>query len=216
MLSMKKYLLILLFIFTNIKIYAQTDGLNLAQSINSQGYMLLEEGNYSEAKKYFLIAISQDSTNLNFYLNLGRLSNETANWALGDSIFSLAKKVFPDNSDLFMYAGDVLQKLKKYNLAITDYTKAIILSDKNQDIEYRHLYFFNRGNAYLKLKKYKEAVVDYTTTIELFPVYFGAYANRGMAKYNLKDKKGACTDWAAASASGYKTADTYIKRYCDN
>ena len=65
--------------------------------------------------------------------------------------------------------------------AISDYSKAIELDQKNSTA------YYNRGFAKFDLQDYKGAISDYSKTIELDPQNVTAYHNRGSAKSNLQD-----------------------------
>ena len=88
--------------------------------------------------------------------------------------------------------GDKKSKLKDYQGAISDYTKAIDI-DPNYSIAY-----FNRGFVKSKLKDYYGAISDYNKAIEHNPNHRNSYINRGIAKGNLKDYYGAISDYNKA------------------
>jgi len=80
--------------------------------------------------------------------------------------------------------GHAYAEQKKYDLALSDYNKAIELDPK-------YVKAYNgRGNAYSDQKKYDLAIADYTQAIELDPKDVKAYNNRGRVyvfqkKYDL-------------------------------
>ena len=49
----------------------------------------------------------------------------------------------------------------------------------------------NKSNTHYESQEYKEAMDDYNKAIQLQPNDTDAYGNRGKAKYDLKDYKGA-------------------------
>ena len=46
------------------------------------------------------------------------------------------------------------------------------------------------------------------------PKYAKVYYNRGIVKYNLKDKDGACSDWKKGFALGDTQGSDMAKEYC--
>ena len=133
--------------------------------------------------------------------------------------------------------GNSKFKLKDYNGAISNFTKAIELnpeytnayynralakdrlnnhygaiSDYSKAIELdpKEDVYCDRGVSKSKLKDYNSAISDYSKAIELNPVYVLAYHNRGIAKYLLGDRNGGCNDWRKASNLGDKTAKKWV------
>ncbi|MGM0581671.1 MAG: tetratricopeptide repeat protein [Bacteroidota bacterium] len=184
-----------------------------ANEINNKGYTLLENGHYSKAILQFQEAIELDNTQIIYFYNLADacLKLEDNNCAL--EAYTNAKQYYPDEADLYMYTGDIYQNQNKLKEAVLEYDKAIKLVKEDNQLKY--LFYFNRGNSYLKLKDYNKAVQDYTSTLNEFPEYYGAYANRGMAYYYLKRTAEACSDWAKASDNGFDAAKQYISNYCN-
>jgi len=89
----------------------------------------------------------------------------------------------PGNTKCLRYRGDTYKNLKEYDLAISDYDKAIGI-DPNDSIA-----FLSRGDTYYARGNYPRAVPDYKRSIELNPTgkayyYLGdAYLNS--AQYDL-------------------------------
>ncbi len=57
-------------------------------------------------------------------------------------------------------------------------------------------------------------MLDYNKAIELKPDYAQAFYNRGIARYNVKDKVGGCLDFSKAGELGDNSAYDLIKEYC--
>jgi tetratricopeptide (TPR) repeat protein len=87
-----------------------------------------------------------------------------------------------------------------------EYFKKALDEDKNS---YEALFWI--GNYYNNQRKYKKAIEYYTRAIEINPGFADAYANRGFAKENLKDKKGACRDWKRAQQLGKSNLDNHLQ-----
>ena len=97
-------------------------------------------------------------------------------------------------------------KLKQYDKAIADYTRAIELDPKLADA------YYNRGVDCGKLKQYDKAIGDYTKAIELDPKSANAYYGRGVAYANLNQFDKAITDYTKAIELDPKSAWAYNKR----
>ena len=188
--------------------------LQQAEDLNNQGYMQLAAEQHQEAEQLFQQALSLDSTNLLYYENLARSLAAQQKTEGVAAVYARAQRQFPEASDLYYYRGDALQQLKRYAAAREDYSKAIALSKQNPDTQLRHLYYFNRGNTYLKEKNYAAARQDYDQALSINEFHHGSYANRGFARYKLKDTSGACSDWQKAQEMGYEAAQQYLTKYC--
>lgn len=214
---MKTYIFIFIFIILSNTTYSQEidelDQTSIEASLaNNEGFQLLEDEQYKEAILLFKEAIALDPLQIIYYYNLANACLKSFDNKCALEAYSGAKLHFPEEADLYMYTGDVYQKQNKLKEAISEYDKGIILLEEDNPLKY--LFYFNRGNSYLKLKEYKAAILNYTNTLNELPDYYGAYANRGMALYNLKRKDEACSDWRKAAASGYDAAKEYISLYC--
>ena len=72
---------------------------------------------------------------------------------------------------VYLDRGTAYNKLKKYNNALQDYTKAIELDNSSAEV------FSNRGDVYYILQDYDNAIEDYNKAIELDNSYAKAYFN---------------------------------------
>lgn len=188
---------------------------NEAVELNNTGYELLAAGRFRESLSYFTKAIQNDSTERMYFLNLNAAVSATKDFRLGKKYFDIAKSIFTEDDEIFYCAGLLNKNLGLYELAVEDFTQAIKFSaNYDEQSEQFYAFFFNRGVCHLKLEQYRLAQSDFSKTLEINPYHYGAYANRGMARYNLKDKPGACKDWSSAVENGYTEAQTYLEKYC--
>jgi tetratricopeptide (TPR) repeat protein len=65
-----------------------------------------------------------------------------------------------------------------------------------------------------KNKAYDKAIQDFTKAIELNPSYGMAYYNRAIAKENINDIKGACSDWRIAADNSVANAKSFYDADC--
>ncbi len=185
-----------------------------AEKTNNDGYVLLEAEQYAAAEPYFRRALALDSTNVAYYENLARALGGQQRPEVVALVYARAQRQFPDDPDLHYYRGDALQKLKRYEEARQEYDQAIAVSQQHPGTQLQHLYYFNRGNSYLKQRNYAAARQDYDEALRINAYHYASYANRGFARYNLKDQAGACADWQQAKEAGYSAAQQYLSKYC--
>ncbi len=191
------------------------DDLNRAIELNNTGFDLLAQSKFTEASRYFMKAIELDSTERKYYLNLNSACNELKNFRLSRTYFEKAKKIFYEDDEIFYCAGLINKNLGYYTAAVSDFTSAIKFSaNYDEPSDQFYAFYFNRGVCYLKLAEYAKAEKDFSSTLEINPYHHGAFANRGMARYNLKNRTGACHDWQAAVEHGYEEAAGYVSKYC--
>ena len=109
-------------------------------------------------------------------------------------------------AELYFFRGNTKYRLKQYQGAIDDYTKAIEFNPQDSFV------FYNRGGAKDALGNPQEAIDDYTKALELNPQYADAYYNRGNAKDVLNDYNGAIEDYNKAIELNPQYADAYYNR----
>jgi Flp pilus assembly protein TadD len=64
-------------------------------------------------------------------------------------------------------------------------------------------------------KLFPEALADFNQALKLKPDNGGVFLGRGISKFYLGDKTGACEDWRTASARGINDAAALITEYCN-
>ena len=65
------------------------------------------------------------------------------------------------------------------------------------------------------MEDYYGAILDYNKAIEMDSSYADAYANRGVSKYYIENKKGACEDWSKAIELGFDNAKQWVIDQCN-
>jgi len=71
-----------------------------------------------------------------------------------------------------------------------------------------------RGVIKNSLKLFPEALADFNQALKLNPDNGGIHLGRGISKFYLGDKTGACEDWRMASTRGATNAAALITEYC--
>ncbi len=162
------------------------------------------------------------------------------------TVFALLLSVltFGQSAKEFLENGIAKHKVKDYEGAIKDYSKAI-KEDKNYTDAY-----YNKGTCELALNDLKSAKKDFDKAIEIDPKYVKAYYSRatvlvsqekysdalpdldkvieldattpnalslrGQIRVQSGDKKGACEDFTKAKENGDSKADRYLQQFCGN
>ncbi|MCK9618259.1 MAG: hypothetical protein M0R21_10545 [Lentimicrobiaceae bacterium] len=158
-------------------------------------------------KKHFLTSFWE--TDFNAFKNF---------WGTAASItFSQGELTHPTD-----YQGYFDLAMREYGAAdyigaVADFNKAFIMNPNVDD----YIFFATRANAKHKLGDYIGAVNDFDQAIHFKPAenkllnnWARCYFNRGVSKFFLNDKKGACYDWQTAKELNVGEADDYIKKYC--
>ncbi len=72
-----------------------------------------------------------------------------------------------------------------------------------------------RGDIYMATNTYEFAVRDYSMFLDIEPYNGSIYTKKGLARLNLGNKKGACSDWEKAKRYGSYDAVRYLEKYCE-
>ena len=131
-------------------------------------------------------------------LSLIRLTTFTHPLLLWDDAARLleGKEGRPGVERVYHNRGIELSRLKHYQEAIEDYTKAITIYP-----EYSYAYS-DRGAAYLELKQYPLALADFNKAIELNPKPYRPYLGRGLVYESLGNPGDARKDFEKSCLLG--------------
>tara|TARA_B100001029_G_C14910549_1_gene366239 strand:- start:81 stop:584 length:504 start_codon:yes stop_codon:yes gene_type:complete len=121
-------------------------------------------------------------------------------------MLSLPEKVNSESADFYFDRGNSKIENNENALgakkAILDFDKAIEI---NPNLKRAYV---SRCYAKYLLKEYYSAISDCNIAIKILPKDVAndsrAYANRGLAKKNLGDMNGACSDWRTAFSLGLR------------
>lgn len=102
-----------------------------------------------------------------------------------------------------------------YKSALLSFNKALELDPQTK----LFLLYAYRGNSKYSLNDFYGAISDYTRALGMKPTdelylksWLQIWINRGVARHEMKDKEGACSDWFTAYSFGLSEADAYIKK----
>ena len=119
----------------------------------------------------------------------------------------------PEHAHAYFYRALAYSKLRRYEEAVADCSRAIELDPKHSRA------WNNRGVAYLDLGQPAKAVADFSRAIELDPKHAHARGNRGIAYLDLGQPAKAIADFSRAIELDPKLAAAWNGRgiaYCDH
>jgi len=185
----------------------------LAESVDFYFDRAFEKGNkgdhYGAIADYTKAIEINPNDSIAFYnrgWNKGQLNDYYG--AIAD--YTKAIEINPQYESAYYNRGWSKDELKDYYGAISDYKKAIEINPKKVEA-------FN-NIAFIKRKKEINdnygAIFYATKAIEIDPNSANAYLNRGIAKENLGDMKGACDDWRKASSLGNENTLKWVRDQC--
>jgi tetratricopeptide (TPR) repeat protein len=124
--------------------------------------------------------------------------------------YTKAIELDPGSSELYATRAKIYVELKKDSSAIADYTQSIYLNaddDRNS--------YFERGTIYHRSNDYSKAIADYNRAapdqcIDGYSVT--VCEQRGLAKIELGDNKGAIFDFDRILDAGYSSSAYYYAR----
>ena len=123
--------------------------------------------------------------------------------------FCAITNCYGQTTEEYNHRGITKAKLKDYEAAIADFTKAIEINPNNEQA------YYNRGNAKSKLKDYKGAIADFNKAIKINPKDFDAYNSRGLAKIFIEQKSSGCLDFSTSKELGNEMANQLIAKFCN-
>lgn len=76
--------------------------------------------------------------------------------------------------------------------------------------------YYNEGVKMFEQKNYEEAIKFFDETLYLTSKDIDALYNRGVCKFKMGDKTGACEDWNKIKSLDKPDADNLLSKYCSN
>jgi len=156
---------------------------NIPVAYNNRGLAYSNRGQLELAMADYNKALSLDPMHVGAYVNRGAMHVEKNEFNEAVSDYETSLKLNA-NFQAFYNLGNIYRKLKKYDLALDHYTKAIEVQPRREEV------YNNRGVVFLNLGEYEKAYNDFSKGMSLNPLHHESYNNRGfalslMGKYDM-------------------------------
>jgi tetratricopeptide (TPR) repeat protein len=164
-------------------------------------------GKFKQALADYTAAIERDSGSYlfdptlhfsNAYFGRGNVYYQTGEFEKAVADYDSSLKLSPNNSLAFLNRGRALGDAQQYDSAIASYTRAItLLSPREYNGAQEHAYF-GRGLVYNLTRQFDKAIIDFNKAIQMNPIDFYAYFQRGNAEKALNKLDDAKADYTTA------------------
>ncbi|KPK84324.1 MAG: hypothetical protein AMS27_10245 [Bacteroides sp. SM23_62_1] len=171
---------------------------------------LKKMGKNDEALNDLNKAIRIEPESFNLYLERSWLFNELKMYRQSLEDISFYLELFPEDGRAIYQKGRIYFSQGSYLKALENFNKCLAIDQSKAE------YFAARGDTYLKTKTYRSAIRDYGMSLDLKADNPDVYLNKGLARYYLNDKDGACSDWQKAIRYGSVKAHELLNAHCVN
>ena len=156
-----------------------------------------------------------NANDADYYFDLARYNFNKGKFNEVISNLNTSIKINPYFAAAYLARCGTKVNIQEYEEAITDCEKAfqLNLQDSNNYIDKNALYS-NLCGAKSAIGENHSAILDCNTAVILDSKNSTSFKNRGIAKDNLGDISGACSDWQKASNLGDLEARDYVRKYC--
>ena len=156
-----------------------------------------------------------NANDADYYFDLARYNFNKGKFNEVISNLNTSIKINPYFAAAYLARCGTKVNIQEYEEAITDCEKAfqLNLKDSNNYIDKNALYS-NFCGAKSAIGENHSAILDCNTAVILDSKNSTSFKNRGIAKDNLGDIRGACSDWQKASNLGDLEARDYVRKYC--
>jgi len=178
--------------------------LSLSFNVKGQGEDKLQEaiemyndGLYKNAIIELQKILKSDEKNVNAWLYLSYSGLAAEDFKLAKDGF-MKVQMYTNNDEIksasLLGLGSIKLETGDFNNAIADFSKAILLNDKNSEI------FIFRGDAYLELDDYNNALKDYNSAIAKNPSNGLAYFSKGQLLCDIGEYAQATENFLKANS----------------
>ena len=164
--------------------------------------------NYDEALADINKLIRLEPYEIENFINKANLLFEIEHFDEAIELLNSILEISHDNPDVLYLSG-------KSNYMKEDYFEALKAINQSLQIKTKKEYFELRGDIYTATYTFQYAVQDYSMYLDIEPFNGNIYAKKGLARFNLGDKKGACSDWKKGKRYGSYDAMNYLEKYCE-
>jgi len=175
-----------------------------------RGKAYSKTGKYDSALDDLKKAINLDPGNFSLYIERSWLYNQMKMYKESIEDISFYLELFPEDDHAIYQCGQIYYDQGSYLKALEWFNKCLKINRSEAK------YFAARGNAYLMTKTYKYAAQDYGMSLDLDPDNPEVYMNKGLARFYMGDKEGACSDWQKAVRYGSVKARELLNTNCQS
>lgn len=181
---------------------------------NKHDYHFLRSNIHFQLKKYSKAIIDINEAiniypyNIEYYLHKALILDKLENFepAIQNYLFYINNttqdyRKYYYLSQLYLSSKDKINALKQINIALK-------LNRHSKDL------YILRGDVYFESGIYKYAIQDYTMSLDFDPQNGYVYYKRAVARHNLGNTKGACSDWFKARNLKNVDSEEYLRKYC--
>ncbi len=172
-----------------IKHYPET-----AEGYKGRGNYYGRIGKLDQAQKDLEKAEALGSKNEGVFNGLGNCYGSKGEFDKALEVYTKGLAAHPKEGQMYFNRGITYEKKGQYKEAIADYLMALPNAP-----EKKYMILSARGYAYLMDKQYAAAIADFDVVINDMGKSPRELHNRGIAKYNLNDYRGAVQDMEAAA-----------------
>lgn len=167
---------------------------NTAEAYKNRGNFRGRNGDLEGALQDLSKASELGSHSVGVFTGLGNCYGTKGQFDKAIEAYNKGIQLNPDNGELYYNRGVTYEKMKNYPAALEDFNKALaIFPEKTLQITGA------RGFILMSLGQYPEAIKDFDLVIAKTGGDVNAFQNRGVCKYNLKDRVGALADLEKAA-----------------
>lgn len=167
---------------------------NTAEAYKNRGNYRGRSGNLEGALQDLIQADALGSRSVGVFTGLGNCYGTKGQFDKAIEAYNKGIQLNPDNGELYYNRGVTYEKMKNYPAALDDFNKALAnFPEKAVQITGA------RGFILMSLGHYDEAIKDFDLVIAKTGGDVNAFQNRGVCKYNLKDRAGALQDLEKAA-----------------
>ncbi|NDH68336.1 MAG: tetratricopeptide repeat protein [Gammaproteobacteria bacterium] len=161
---------------------------------------------YEEAERFLLLSLEFLPDRLSTLTNLFAVLIKLEKLEKANEIISKTISLYPTNETVYLNQGQLFEKNKNWQMALSSYGKAIDLKPGCAEA------YFNCAVALKELKRFDEALASYDRAIELEASYSVAYSNRGVVLSELKRFDEALASYNKAIELKSDYAEAYSNR----
>jgi len=173
------------------------------------GRAYLLSGFSDQALNFFLKANSMNSLDSDVHNNLGIIYTKNGDFDKSITEETIAISIDSTKADYFANRGWAKFQLKQFDIALSDFNKALVIKP-NETIR------ANRGMCYFEMREFRSAINDFTQVINASPNSRDIIYQRGLAFKKINEKTSACADLAKSLELGLEISKSEMIGYCND